>query len=151
MAQGSWLLQHSRTDRLFKFQRSRERGEQLHACMRGRIFHNDTTALSNLNRNMLSLQEDVGCARVEIVARCCRQAAIRFSGRQGFWWMNSLEHRAESELPATDAPQLLRKMETTARPSNPTPSKSTLPGSGVSVNVPLIGARATANGESVSS
>ena len=44
--------------------------------MRGRIFDNDTTALSNLNRNMLSLQEDVGCAKVEIVARRCRQVVL---------------------------------------------------------------------------
>lgn len=44
--------------------------------MRGRIFDNDTTALSNLNRNMLSLQRDVGCAKVEIVARRCRQVVL---------------------------------------------------------------------------
>ena len=44
--------------------------------MRGRVFDNDTTALSNLNRNMLSLQEDVGCTKVEIVARRCRQVVL---------------------------------------------------------------------------
>lgn len=41
--------------------------------MEGRIFDDDRTASSNLNRNALSLREDVGDAKVEVVARRCRQ------------------------------------------------------------------------------
>lgn len=44
--------------------------------MRGRIFDDDITALSNLNRNMLSLVEDVERAKVEVVGRRCRQLVL---------------------------------------------------------------------------
>ena len=44
--------------------------------MRGRIFDDDTTASSNLNRNMLSLEKDVGRAKVEVVAGRCQQLAL---------------------------------------------------------------------------
>src|ERR1700731_3313831 len=37
----------------------------------GRIFDNDQTGPSNLNRNMLSLIDDVGLQKVEVVARRC--------------------------------------------------------------------------------
>ena len=39
--------------------------------MRGRIFDDDLTGASNLNRNMLSLVEDVGTSKVRVVARRC--------------------------------------------------------------------------------
>lgn len=39
--------------------------------MHGRIFDDDATALSNLNRNMLTLVEDVGTSKVGVVARRC--------------------------------------------------------------------------------
>lgn len=39
--------------------------------MRGRIFDDDLTAASNLNRNMLSVVTDVGTSKVQVVARCC--------------------------------------------------------------------------------
>lgn len=52
--------------------------------MRGRIFDDDITALSNLNRNMLSLLEDLGHAKVEVIARRCRQLVIEpISARYG--------------------------------------------------------------------
>ena len=44
--------------------------------MQGRIFDDDITALSNLNRNMLSLLEDVGRAKVEVIVRRCRQLVL---------------------------------------------------------------------------
>ncbi len=44
--------------------------------MRGRIFDDDVTASSNLNRNMLTLKEDVGRAKVEIVVQRCRQLEL---------------------------------------------------------------------------
>lgn len=39
--------------------------------MRGRIFDDDLTGASNLNRNMLSVLGDVGTSKVQAVARCC--------------------------------------------------------------------------------
>jgi hypothetical protein len=39
--------------------------------MSGRIFDDDLTASSNLNRNMLSLIDDVGLPKVDVVARRC--------------------------------------------------------------------------------
>lgn len=39
--------------------------------LHGRIFDDDYTALSNLNRNMLTLVGDVGTAKVDVVARRC--------------------------------------------------------------------------------
>ena len=39
--------------------------------MRGRIFDDDSTGASNLNRNMLSVVTDVGTPKVQVVARCC--------------------------------------------------------------------------------
>jgi hypothetical protein len=39
--------------------------------MRGRIFDDDVTADSNLNRNMLTVTTDVGLPKVEVVARSC--------------------------------------------------------------------------------
>src|SRR5208282_1715893 len=39
--------------------------------MRGRIFDEDTTAESNLNRNMLTLLTDIGSAKVQVVAQRC--------------------------------------------------------------------------------
>jgi hypothetical protein len=44
--------------------------------MRGRIFDDDITASSNLNRNKLSLKEDVGRLKVDVVARRCPQFAL---------------------------------------------------------------------------
>jgi hypothetical protein len=44
--------------------------------MRGRIFDDDITGVSNLNRNMLTFREDVGRAKVHIVARRCPQLAV---------------------------------------------------------------------------
>jgi hypothetical protein len=40
--------------------------------MNGRIFDDDLTAASNLNRNMLSAKSDVGRAKVQVVAQRCR-------------------------------------------------------------------------------
>jgi hypothetical protein len=40
--------------------------------MSGRIFDDDTTAPSNLNRNMLTFKNDVGIAKVQVVANVCR-------------------------------------------------------------------------------
>jgi len=39
--------------------------------MQGRIFDDDLTGESNLNRNMLSVVADVGTSKVQVVARCC--------------------------------------------------------------------------------
>jgi ThiF family len=39
--------------------------------MHGRIFDDDLTAASNLNRNMLSLKSDVGAAKVHVAAQRC--------------------------------------------------------------------------------
>jgi hypothetical protein len=39
--------------------------------MRGRIFDDDLTGASNLNRNMLSVVTDVGTPKVQVVTRCC--------------------------------------------------------------------------------
>jgi len=39
--------------------------------MRGRIFDEDTTAASNLNRNMLTLVTDIGSPKVQVVAQRC--------------------------------------------------------------------------------
>jgi hypothetical protein len=39
--------------------------------MRGRIFDDDVTAESNLNRNMLTLTTDVGLPKVQVVAQSC--------------------------------------------------------------------------------
>jgi hypothetical protein len=39
--------------------------------MSGRIFDDDETDLTNLNRNMLSLASDVGSAKVDVVAKRC--------------------------------------------------------------------------------
>jgi len=41
--------------------------------MRGRIFDDDLTATSNLNRNMLTLKADVGSSKVQVVARRCTE------------------------------------------------------------------------------
>ncbi len=41
------------------------------AQMRGRIFDDDVSAMSNLNRNMLTLVDDVGVAKVEVIAARC--------------------------------------------------------------------------------
>ena len=52
--------------------------------MRGRIFDDDITASSNLNRNMLSLADDVGRAKVEVVVGCCQQLGLEpISARYG--------------------------------------------------------------------
>lgn len=40
-------------------------------AMHGRIFDDDETAVSNLNRNMLTVVEDVGTTKVDLVARRC--------------------------------------------------------------------------------
>ncbi len=45
--------------------------------MRGRIFDQDLTDASNLNRNMLTLRKDVGYAKVEVVARGCPQLVVK--------------------------------------------------------------------------
>ncbi len=39
--------------------------------MRGRIFDEDTTAASNLNRNMLTVVTDIGSPKVQVVAQRC--------------------------------------------------------------------------------
>ena len=50
-----------------------------HCEMSGRIFDNDVTGPSNLNRNMLSLVEDVGLQKVVTAARRCSRG-IRVEG-----------------------------------------------------------------------
>jgi hypothetical protein len=53
--------------------------------MRGRIFDDDVTGPSNLNRNMLTVANDVGSSKVEIIAEHCgpnlhlRPVATRFT------------------------------------------------------------------------
>lgn len=46
-----------------------------HIEMRGRIFDDDLTGLSNLNRNMLTMREDVDTRKVDVIAARC---ATRF-------------------------------------------------------------------------
>jgi hypothetical protein len=54
--------------------------------MSGRIFDDDLTDASNLNRNMLSLVADIGSPKVQVVAQHCggkleiEPVAVRFSG-----------------------------------------------------------------------
>jgi hypothetical protein len=54
--------------------------------MSGRIFDDDLTGASNLNRNMLSLVADIGLTKVQVVAQCCsaklrlEPIAVRFTG-----------------------------------------------------------------------
>jgi hypothetical protein len=54
--------------------------------MRGRVFDDDVTGASNLNRNLLSLQADVGRLRVDIIGSACNgrvqlePVAKRFAG-----------------------------------------------------------------------
>ncbi|MBZ5697625.1 MAG: hypothetical protein LAN18_03665 [Acidobacteriia bacterium] len=54
--------------------------------MSGRIFDDDLTGASNLNRNMLSSVADIGLLKVQVVARCCsaklrlKPIAVRFPG-----------------------------------------------------------------------
>ncbi len=42
-----------------------------HVQLRGRIFDDDVTEISNLNRNMLTLAEDVGVRKVNVVSTRC--------------------------------------------------------------------------------
>jgi transcriptional regulator with XRE-family HTH domain len=54
--------------------------------MRGRVFDNDLTGQSNLNRNMLTLASDIGSSKVKIISERCgsklllRPIANRFTG-----------------------------------------------------------------------
>ena len=54
--------------------------------MRGRVFDDDLTGQSNLNRNMLTLASDIGSSKVEIISERCgsklqlRPIANRFTG-----------------------------------------------------------------------
>jgi hypothetical protein len=56
--------------------------------MRGRVFDDDVTAASNLNRNALSLRKHVGCRKVDLVTEPCPQFLLEpvFSrfGSKGF-------------------------------------------------------------------
>jgi hypothetical protein len=48
-----------------------------HLRMRGRVFDDDVTGSTNLNRNMMSLATDVGRSKVQVVVRNCEGTGLR--------------------------------------------------------------------------
>ena len=45
--------------------------------MRGRVFDDDVTASTNMNRNMMTLATDVGRSKVQMVAHNCGGTGLR--------------------------------------------------------------------------
>jgi hypothetical protein len=48
-----------------------------HLRMRGRVFDDDVTDSTNLNRNMMTLATDVGRSKVQVVVRNCNRTGLR--------------------------------------------------------------------------